>query len=306
MIQFMIGLAAALWMTFPMPAQAATEVVSIHYLPMQEATTIARSQLSKNGRVAVVKSRRLLILNDDQTYIEKARELLKHLDQMPLQYMTHVSIEEIKESSSKTAGLSSAHANPEKLPGGWLRIRLNNQHYQFSNRKAFQLRVTANKPGSFEVGSIQPTRLEIRHWLSSYGLIRQNSIELVPITSGFKILLWPTGENLLRVRIVPWMQRSSRQINGEQEMLLDLGSTTTPATPPSNSAALRLNARPRLKDKQVIELAGAATEFTVAVGEEVTIAASNHEAEKLGFALLSRHSSTGRRQFVIRLKVDKN
>jgi hypothetical protein len=72
------------------------------------------------------------------------------------------------------------------------------------------------------------------------------------------------------------------------------------------SFALRLNASPRLKNQQVIELAGAATELIVAVGEEVTIAASNHEAEKLGNAFLSRHSSAGRKQFVIRLMVDKN
>jgi hypothetical protein len=103
------------------------------------------------------------------------------------------------------------------------------------------------------------------------------------------------------------MQNSSRQlIQGEEEILFDLGSTNAPATPHSNSAAVRLNSSPRLKAQQMIELAGAATELTVAVGEEITIAASNHEAAMLGHALLSRHSSAERKQFVIRLKVDKN
>jgi hypothetical protein len=289
-----------------MPAQAATETVSIHFLSMHEAAEVAQSQLSATGQVAVVKSRRLLILNDDQAHIKKAMELLKRLDQMPAQYTAHVSIEELRESHSKTAGVSSAQIDLGALPGGWLRVRIENKKHQSSNRQTFQLRVTANKPGNFEVGNIQPTQLETRQWLSGYGLIRQNSIELVPITSGFRVLLWPAGENLLRVRLVPWMQKASRQLQGEEEMLLDLGSTNTPATPPSNSAALRLNASPRLQKKQVIELAGAATELTVAVGEEVTIAASNHEAEILGRALLSRHSSTGHRQFVIHLRVNRN
>jgi hypothetical protein len=289
-----------------MPAQAATETVSIHYLPMHEAASIARSQLSATGQVAVVKSRRLLILNDDQAHIKKATELLKRLDQMPAQYTAHVFIEELNESRSNGAGISSAHANLGTLPGGWLRVRLENQQHRSSNRQVFQLRVTANKPGDFEVGNIQPTRLETRQWLSGYGLIKQNSVELVPITSGFRILLWPAGENKVRVRLVPWMQRASHQLQGQEEMLLNLGSTNTPATPPSNSAALRLNASPRLQHQQVIELAGAATELTVAVGEEVTIAASNHEAEILARALLSRHSSFGYKQLVIHLRVERN
>lgn len=262
--------------------------------------------MSSTGQIGIVESRRLLILNDDQAHIKKAVELLQRLDQMPEQYTAHVFLEEMKASNIKRAGVSSVRANLGALSGGWVHIRLENQQRRFGNRQAFQLRVSANEPGYFEAGSIQPTRLETRRWLSAYGLIRQDSVELVPITSGFKVQLWPTGENMVRVRLVPWMQRSDRQIQGQQEMLLDLGSTETPATPPSNSAALRLNASPRLKDKQVIELAGAATEFTLAVGEEVTIAASNQEAEKLGSALLSRHSSVGRKQFVIRLKVNRN
>ena len=304
MIRFVIGF--VLWAALLMPAQAATETVSIHFLPMHEAATAAQSQLSSTGQVGVLKSRRLLILNDDQAYIKKAMELLKRLDQMPAQYTAHVSIEELTESHSNRAGISSAQIDLGELPGGWLRISLENQQHRSSNRQAFQLRVTANKPGSFKVGNIQPTRLATRQWLSGYGLIRQNSVELVPITSGFRILLWPAAENKVRVRLVPWMQRASRQIQGEEEMLLDLGSTNTPATPPSNAAALRLNASPRLQKQQAIELAGAATELTVAVGEEVTITASNHEAEMLGRVLLSRHSSTGHKQFVIHLRVDGN
>lgn len=298
-------LALVLWATFLMPAQAATKTVSIHFLPMHEAVAVAQSQLSATGQVAVLKSRRLLILNDDQAHIKKAMELLKRLDQMPAQYTTHVFIEELHESDNKTSGASSAHASLGALSGGWLRIRMEDQHHQFSHRQAFQLRVTANEPGNFEVGNIQPTQLETRQWLSGYGLIRQNSVELMPVTSGFKVLLWPAGENRVRVRLVPWMQRTSSQLQDQEEMLLDPGSADRPVTPPSNSAALRLNS-PRLKNQQVIELAGAATELTIAVGEEVTIAASNHEAEKLGNALLSRHSSVGRKQFVIRLMVDKN
>lgn len=300
----MIGL--LLWAALLMPAQAATETVSIHFLPMQEAAAAARSQLSATGQAAIIKSRRLLILNDDQAHIKKAMELLKQLDQMPAQYTAHVFIEEVEESDNNRAGIASAHIKPGELPGGWLRVRMANRINRSGNRQSFQLRITANKPGIFEVGNIQPTQLETRQWLSGYGLIRQNSIELVPITSGFRILLWPADEEKVHVRLVPWMQRASQQLQGQEEMLLDLGSTNTPATPPTNSAALRLNASPRLQKQPLIELAGAATELTVSAGEEVTIAASDHEAEMLGHVLLSRHSGTGNRQFIIRLKVDRN
>lgn len=304
MIKSIIGL--VLWAIFLMPAQAATETVSIHFLPMHEAAEVARSQLSTTGKIAIMKSRHLLILNDDQAHIKKAMALLKRLDQMPAQYTAHVHIEEVEESRSSGTGISSARIDLGKLPGGWLRVRLNSQHRRSGNRQNFQLRITASEPGSFEVGNIQPTQLQTRQWLSGYGLIRQNSIELVPITSGFKILLWPAGENQVRVRLVPWMQRASQQLQGQEEMLLDLGSTTTPATPPSNSAALRLNASPRLQNQPVIEMAGATTELTVTVGEEATIAASSHEAEILGHALLSRRSGSGSKQFVIHLRVNKN
>jgi len=297
-------IALVLWAGFLMPAQAATETVPVHFLPLHEAAAVARGQLSTQGRVAVLESRRLLILDDDSAHISKARALLKRLDQMPAQYTAYVHIEEAEAFNSKAAGIASARINPDKLPGGWLRIRLTDQQHRFSNRQTFQLRVTANEAGDFEVGSIQPVRLETRQWLSGYGLLRYDSVELVPITSGFRVLLRPVGENQVYVRLVPWMQRSGQQLQGEEEVLLDLGSTNAPATPPANAAALRLNASPKLQNQQVIELAGAATELTVSVGEEVTIAASDHEAEMLGNALLSRHSSAGRKQFVIRLRVD--
>ncbi|MDQ6981665.1 MAG: hypothetical protein Q9M08_01480, partial [Mariprofundus sp.] len=113
-----------------------------------------------------------------------------------------------------------------------------------------------------------------RLWLSGYGVVRVNSVELIPLTSGFNIAVSPAGTDQVRVRIVPWMKRIS-------------------------------GGRHRQHDG-VIEIAGAKTEMVIPVDESVTIAASNQEAKKLGAALLSRSASITKHQFIMHLRVIKN
>jgi len=289
-----------------MPAQAATETIQVDFLPLQEAADLARSQLSPDGRVVTLPSRRLLILEDDEAHLEKARTTLKQFDRMPAQFTVQVDIESIEKTAQSGAGATGAYVETGKLPGGWIEVRLQQQNIETTSRQSFQLRVSAGEPGNLEVGQIQPMQQEIRQWLSGYGLIRQESVELVTLTSGFHVRLWPVAGDQLRVRITPWMQRLQPQIQGQHEVLLDLGSTSAPATAPANSAPMRLNASPQLKEQDIIEIAGAATELTLPAGETITVAATSSEAGKLGAALLSRHSSTEERQFIIRLRVSKN
>lgn len=297
--------AMLLWLAIISPALAETETVSVDYLTMQEAAELARSQLSPSGRVAALPSRRLLILDDDKAHIEKAKELLKQLDRKPAQFTVHVDIEEIETVSRNAAGVSGMLVKTGELPGGWLRVRLQQQSARASSRQTFQLRVSGGQPGNLELGQVQPVQQEIRQWLSGYGLIRQESVELVTLTSGFHVRLWPVAGDQVRLRITPWMQRQGAQLQGQQEVLVDLGSTDAPRASPGNRADMRLNAMPSLKERDIVEIAGASTELTLPAGETVTIAAATQEAAKLGSALLSRHSGSGQRQFVIRLRIDK-
>jgi len=299
-----------LWLGLLSPAYAASEVIEIFFLPIQEAADVARSQLSEQGKVAVISSRRMLILDDDASHLKKAKALLKQLDQPVQQYTAYVEIEDVRSAGGGGTGLSSAYISTgdqaaKELPGGWARIQLEKSGSHSRNRYSFQLRVTANKPGNIEVGTLQTLNNETRAWLSGYGLVKMNSVELIPITSGFKVQVWPSGTDQVRLRIVPWMQRKSSQVSGQHEMLIDLGTARNPNRPPTNDANMRYNAVPRVQQANIVEISGAATELTIPIDQTVTIAAARNEAGKLGSALLSRHSSIGKRSFVIRVRVTR-
>jgi len=286
-------------------AFAATEVVEVYFLPLQEAADAARSQLSDDGKVASMPSRRILIIDDDKAHLKKATALLKRLDHPPGQYTVFLNIETIQSAQSQLASATGS-TMPDQLPGGWIRIALQSRAQDSANRQSFQLRISGNRPGSMETGTLRSFSRETRLWLSGYGLIQSTSVEIIPITSGFHITIQAVGANRVRVRIVPWMKRTVAQIQGQHEILLGLGTTNKPAMPPSNVGNMRLNAQPVLNDNPAIELAGAATELVIPVDKSVTIAAWNREAEKFGAALLSRYSSIGKRQLVIHLRISKN
>jgi len=290
-------------LVFSLPAWAATEVVNVYFLSMQEAADAARSQLSDSGKVAAIPSQRMLIIDDDSAHINKAKALLQRLDRAPGQYTAYVSIEDV---SANTRSKANIAGKTTAMAGGWLQLQLQHRASDSRHRQSFQLRISANQPGSIETGTIQSFSRATRLWLSGYGVVSANSVELVPITSGFHITASPVGTDQLRLRIVPWMQRARASVQGQQEMLIDLGSSNAPAMPPGNSANVRLNARPNMNNQPVIEISGAATELLISVDQSVTIAAVHREAEKFGGALLSRYSSVGKRQFVIHLRVAKH
>jgi len=300
----LFGAVILLWLSLTLPAFAATEIVNIYFLSLQEAADAARSQLSDTGKVAAVPSQRLLIIDDDATHINKAKALLQRLDHAPGQYTAYVTIEDIRKSS-RSAFHTSGKAAFGQLSGGWIAVKLQQQKQHANHRQSFQLRISGQQEGSIETGTIQSFTRATRLWLSGYGVVSANSIELVPVTSGFHITATPIGTDQVRVRIVPWMQRLQASVQGQQEMLIDLGTSNAPLIP-ANTANMRFNAQPRITQQPVIELLGAATELVIPVDHSVTIAAANREAEKFGSALLSRSSSIGKRQFVMRLRVTKS
>jgi len=296
---------ALLCSSYALSALAATDMVEIYFLPVQEAADAARSQLSDDGKVAAIPSRQMLIIDDDQTHIARAKALLKRLDHPADQYTIYLNIEDTRSASRSTAEVSG-QVLTGRLSGGWVQLKAGHRQSGSQHRQAFQLRVSSNQPGSMETGTLRSFSRPTRLWLSGYGVVQVNSVAMIPLTSGFHITVKPVGPDQVRVRIVPWMQRAVRQVQGQHEILIDLGATNNPAIPPSNTANMRLNAQPHLKNKPIIELAGAATELVIPVDQSVTIAASNREARQLGNALLSRFSSIGERQFVMHFRVSKN
>lgn len=261
------------WFCLTSSALAATDVVEVYFLSVQEAADVVRSQLSGNGKVAVIPSRRMLLIDDDAMHIQKAKAWLKRLDHPPGQYTAYVNIQSVIGATNDIAH-ASGYVVLGKLAGGWLEVKLGHQQYGSGQQQSFQLRVSGDHPAHIEAGTIRLYRRETVRWLSGYGIARINSVEPVAVTSGFNITVIPAGSDKVRVHIVPWMQRFSD--------------------------------RSRSQHGRQIEIAGAATELVMPVDESVTIAAASQEAAKLGAALLSDYADTERHHFVMHLRVNKS
>lgn len=284
----------------PAAALADVDTIKVNYLPLAEAEAAVRTQLSGQGSVASMPSRNLLIINDDAVHLRNARSLLKRLDVAAPQYS--LTLEMIRVDNASQHGVRSSAA----LPNGWVRIALDERHQHSSGRQQFTLHVSAGKPGMIEAGRLQPYRQRVRQWLAGYGVIDSSSVELVSVTSGFSATVSPVGDDRVNVRIDPWMRnlRGDRAVHGDTEILIDLGSTHAPKHPPQADAPVRLNAVPESRRKEVIEMAGASTEFTVPIGESVLIMAGDKEAALLGQALLSGSSGVNENRLAIRVTVE--
>ncbi|PCI42222.1 MAG: type II and III secretion system family protein [Proteobacteria bacterium] len=284
------------WM---LPSYAATETIGVYFMPLHEAAQAVKTQLSSEGKVIEINSKRMLLIDDKAAYIKKAKSLLKKLDRPAAQLTVQLKIENMS-SLQESSVAGSISMSP--LSGGWVQLAVGQKSQRVSNRSSYQLRVSANQPGRIETGTIQSFSRETRRWLSAYGVVEERSIALIPITAGFYVRARLVGNGLVHVRIIPWMKRATHSgLNDNQDVLVGLGANVTPAIPDSY---LRYNSNPKPKrNRGEISIAGAATELTIALGEEVSIAAVDHEAEQLGKVLLGRYSNIGKRQFVIRLKV---
>jgi len=285
----------------PLSALAETAVLEINYLPLNEAESIVKSQLSPSGTVTAMPSRRIIVVNDRASNIQQAKALLKRLDVQAVQYSANLELMTLDDEQSRSIRTSA------QLPGGWTRVSMNDSQMHASSRKQFTLYLTSGSEGSVESGTIQPFHQQTKQWLAGYGVINAHSVELVPITSGFHATVHPAGKGMVTVRIIPWMrnQRGNDGLQGNTEVLVDLGATNAPRQAPNGAEPIRLNANPAPNQNQVIEMAGAATEITIPVNETITIAANSEEAELLGDALLSSGSTIGKKSFAIRLRVDQ-
>lgn len=254
----MRGIAAILLLWLPATAWAETATLQIDHLPLDEAAQVVRSQLSPTGSVTTLPSRRLLIISDTPAHVRQAKTLLQKLDRPLQQYRIQVEIIEVERSKLLQAGITSL-----RLPGGWIRAELHAQAGHRNYRKAFSLLTASNRKGEIEAGTLQPFLQRTRQWLADYGVIESQSVELVPVTSGFHVEASPAANGQVRIRITPWARRKGR------------GNT--------------------------IELAGASTELVVPLKREITIAASSGEAENYGRLLLSGRSGNRSSELLIKL-----
>ena len=301
MTRLAVRILLLLSLCLPSVAIAETAVFEINFLPLQEAEAVVKSQLSPSGTIVSMPSRRILLVTDDAGHIDRARGLLNRLDAPAQQYSANMELFSLSDEESRTIKTDA------RLPGGWIRVSLAGSSQYASSRKQYSLHITSNSKGSIETGTIQPYHQLTKQWLAGYGVINTHSVELVPITSGFHATVQPAGEGMVHVRIVPWMrnQRGNSGIRGNTEILIDLGATRTPQQAPNSNAPIQLNANPTMHHDQIIEMAGAATEVTIPVGETITITANSEEAELLGDALLSSGSTVGKQSFAIRLRIEQ-
>lgn len=299
-------------------AWAETATVEVRYLPLQEAADLVKSQLSSEGHVAQLPSRRLLVIQDDEKHVKEAKAILKRLDVALPQLSVQVDMDE--EESAKLSGA--------RLSGGWMRLKSKAQSKEDRDRedvirlqagvesgtlqsgqtRHFSLSIASGKRGHIEAGEIQVARPEVRETLAHYGIEDTPDLAFVPITAGFDVQATLIDDKHARLQIRPWFKRVEQKtdIQAKTEMLLDLGSTSAPQQPPGTSAPMRANITPAVpKKKSYVWLADAETELVVRLGRPVVLAAASDAAYAFSQTLLPNGFNTSERRIRLRVQVNK-
>lgn len=284
-------------------ARAETATLEVLYLPLQEAADVVKGQLSRQGTVAQLPSRRMLIVQDDAGHIERARTLLKRLDIPAPQLNVQVSIAEQEINDETALGVSQII-----LRSGWVRIQANHEVRKIGNHQRFRLRVTSGKYGRIEAGNIRVVRHGVRQLLHRYGIADTPDLALIPITAGFDVQARLVNKHSVHLKIHPWFERERQKtdIQAKMEILPSLGTTNQTLQPPDTHAPLRLNIQPQqLAHVEHIAITGANTELTVKPGETVALAAARQTAGAFGNAILSYHATTAKRSVILYLTVTR-
>ncbi|MDQ6987891.1 MAG: hypothetical protein Q9M25_08825 [Mariprofundaceae bacterium] len=286
---------------FCQPAQAATDSIEILHLPLNEAASAARSQLSETGKLAEIPSRRLLIITDDASHLNKARKLLKQLDVAVAQLLIRIDISEL--TTWKNRGV---RAKSSPLPGGWLHLDAENSARKTTKQQKFSLRTTSGRAAHIEAGEIRSSRRAIRQYLARYGVVEKNSVALVEITTGFDVQATLLADDKVRLNIRPWFKRMQQNTgySGNMELLSDAGSTSATAQPPSNTAPLRFNmqADSTIREK-IFYVSDAQTEITAKLGEIITLVSASGSANEFATAFTAYHALQQQRDMLIRLHI---
>ncbi len=255
------------------PARAETDTIAVMYLPLDEAAAAVQSQLSAEGRIAQLPSRRMLIVSDDAAHIEKARELLRRLDTPPAQLAVQVGISEQSQGDEGRVSLSGL-----TLPGGWVRLRAAAGSRSERSTKRFMLRTTSGADGHIAAGEIRAVGQSVRQYLSAHGIVRERNVVLLDVTAGFDVRATLLPGNGVRLMIRPWLMDAGMPFAGRRH---------------GHEAPQR------------IMVAEAATELTARLGERVLLAASDSAARKFSTVLLGLGSRRSERHLVISVTVSR-
>ena len=244
-------------------AQAGTAFATfeVYHLPLNEAVRLVKSQLSPDGKVTVLASRRLLVVQDDEAHIKQAGSMLKRLDQSLPVYKLQLEILETGASSQTGAGITQI-----RLPGGWVRLRLNATASDSRSSRLFDLRAMAGDQARIETGLIVPVQSSVRRWLEGLGVWQDTTVTMTPVTSGFAVIAQPLPNQRVRLRLHPWLRRMAQS-------------------------------------GQTIDITEAETEIIMNLEEDVTIAATGQEAKNFTRALLGYDDAANSGDIQFRFRV---
>lgn len=295
-------LLAALLLATAGLAHAETVSIDVHHITPDEAAQLARTQLSPDGKIVVLASQRSVVIDDDAKHVDAARALIRRLDVAAPSLQVELQVDTVEQDD-----IAELTAHGATLPGGWLRLHAAAGSLDTYSHKDFMLRITANHGGRIETGTVQPITAETRTWLAGHGISESETVALVPITSGFNIEARMAGDKQAHVALHPWIRREQQSVGvgGQEQVLIGLGTTGTPSTPPSTTApTLRIYGQPTgTTDVNEIRISEADTDLTVPLDQWVTIGAIHASADRFGQAMLSGQPNGTTMDVLIRLRV---
>jgi len=197
-VVFLLLLAPVVW--------AETATVDVVHLPLAEAASSARSQLSAEGRIVQLPSRRLLIITDEAESIERARELLSKLDVAPAQLAIQVVLSEQSKLDSSRVEISQI-----VLPGGWVRLVAAADSKRGDQKRNFMLRTSSGVAGHIEAGEIRVAGQRVREYLTVHGMVSESRLELIHVTGGFDVQATLLGAETARLVIHPWLRNATQK-----------------------------------------------------------------------------------------------
>ena len=294
---------AMLWIlpSLRMPdAGAATAVLDIGDLGMQEAMQAARTQLSDHGRLASLPSRHALIIEDDQPRIERVRKLFARISRVTATLAVDLDIGERERTDRVGAALA----------GGWRRMEITGNHAETNRRRHFHLLVMPGHVASIDLGSIDTADPRVLALLQAHGIRNTIDLDRLPDQAGLDIRLTLLEHDRVRLRIHPWLgsrsDASDMQAAGKIEILPALGNTRQPNRPPAARADMRLNLQPGPARRSTrVDIAEADTVIEARIGVPIVLAASQGGAREFAWSLLAMHHVLSRRSLVMRLQVQR-
>ena len=283
-------------------AHAETVAIGVDHITPNEAAQLAQTQLSAKGHIVVLASKRSIVIDDDAKHVAAARALIRRMDVAAPSLQVEMRIDTVSQDD-----ISDLVAHGRALPGGWLHLHADAASLDPYSTKDFDLRITAGRGGRIETGTIEPITAETRQWLSAHGIPDAETIEAVPITSGFNIEARMDGSRHAHVALHPWIRREQQAggVSGQPQVLIGLGTTGTPQIPPSTTApAMRIYGEPSSTTAiNEVRIREADTDLNVPLGQWVTIGAIRASADRFGQAMLSGQPNGTYMDVLIRLRV---